>query len=160
MILSAGWASRSTCMVSLLTIPASPFLKHDSNGLWEYSPLLCAAGLVNGIIFMQQAIMRLWSGIPELTLVLHLHNILVKREYLKKEVKLYAVLETLCKISFFPKGIVKDIFSDVLTAQIVLGRNNTSSLRQRQAVSRHSTKDIYQLLDPGLNRCSRPNQGS
>ncbi|KAF2712349.1 hypothetical protein K504DRAFT_371948 [Pleomassaria siparia CBS 279.74] len=80
-----NWLGESKYMHGLTTIPASRFSKHNANGMWEYSPLLCAAGLVEGLILVQRVVMKLWDKIPEPTLALHLHNMLVKKGYLKRE---------------------------------------------------------------------------
>ncbi|CAO2658337.1 Nn.00g060600.m01.CDS01 [Neocucurbitaria sp. VM-36] len=145
-----SWLGESKYMYGLTTIPASRFSKYNANGLWEYSPLLCAAGLVEGLVLVQRLIMNMWDKIPEPTLALHLHNMLVKKGYLKKEVGLYATLESLLEDSFFPEGIPTDGFSDALVARVGQGRNDNASLRQ--AVARDMTKDIHQLLDPNFNR--------
>jgi hypothetical protein len=152
---SVNWLGETKYMYGLTTIPASRFSKHNANGLWEYSPLLCAAGLVEGLVLVQRVVMNLWDTIPEPTLALHLHNMLLKKGYLKKEVGLYATLESLLQDSFFPEGIPNDGFSDALVARVGQGRNDRALLRQRQAVGRDMTKDIHQLLDVNFNRFFR-----
>jgi hypothetical protein len=67
--------------------------------------LLCATGLVEGLVIVQRVIMQLWDKILEPTLALHLHNMLVKQGYLKKEVGLYTTLKDLFPDSFFPNGV-------------------------------------------------------
>jgi hypothetical protein len=146
-----NWLGESKYMYGLKTIPPSRFSKHNANGLWEYSPLLCAAGLVEGLVIMQRVGMQLWDCIPEPTLLLHLHNMLVKKGYLKREVGLYATLAGLLQDSFFPKGVPTSEFHDALVAQADRLRNNRASLRQRQAVGRDMSNSIHQLLDPNLN---------
>ena len=76
-----NWLGESKYMHGLTTIPASRFSKRRTNGLWEYSPLLCGAGLVEGLVLVQRVMMSLWDHIPESTLALHLHNMLVKKGY-------------------------------------------------------------------------------
>ncbi|KAF1362383.1 hypothetical protein EJ07DRAFT_174786 [Lizonia empirigonia] len=145
-----NWLGESKYMYGLTNIPASQFSKYNANGLWEYSPLLCAAGLVEGLVLVQRVVMQLWDRIPEPTLALHLHNMLVKKGYLKREVGLYATLEDLFQDSFFPNGVPTSGFHDALVKRVGQ-RNDRASFRQRQAVSRDITKDIYQLLDPNFN---------
>lgn len=41
-----NWLGESKCMHGLKTIPPSRFPHANANGLWEYSPFLCGAGLV------------------------------------------------------------------------------------------------------------------
>lgn len=129
--------------------------KHNANGLWEHSPLLCAAGLVEGLILVQRVAMNLWDKIPEPTLALHLHNMLVKKGYLEKVVGLYATPEDLFQDSIFPKGIPSNGFSEALVTQVGQRWNDHVTLRQREALSRDPTKDIHHLLDANFNRFFR-----
>jgi hypothetical protein len=108
---------------------------------------------------MQREIMNLWDDIQEPALALHLHNMVVKKAYLQKEVGLYSTIEDLFESSFFPNGIANDNFSDALVAQTVLGRNDRSSLHQRQALVRNTSKDIYQLLNLSLDRFFKTKAG-
>jgi hypothetical protein len=147
-----NWLGESKYMYGLTTIPVSRFSAHNANGLWEYSPLLCAAGLVEGLVLIQRVMMKLWDDIPEPTLALHLHNMLVKKGYLKREVGLYATLESLFQDSFFPAGVPADGFSDALGARVMQGRNESTTHRQRQALGRDMAKDAHQLLDADLNQ--------
>jgi hypothetical protein len=111
---------------------------------------------VEGLVIVQRVIMQLWDKILEPTLALHLHNMLVKQGYLKKEVGLYTTLKDLFQDSFFPNGVPTDGFLADLLAQTARGRNDrTSLLRQRQAVSRDVTSDVHQLLNPDFNRFFR-----
>jgi hypothetical protein len=103
--------------------------------------------------------MNLWDDIQEPALALHLHNMVVKKAYLQKEVGLYSTIEDLFESSFFPNGIANDNFSDALVAQTVLGRNDRSSLHQRQALVRNTSKDIYQLLNLSLDRFFKTKAG-
>ncbi|KAF2821703.1 hypothetical protein CC86DRAFT_426064 [Ophiobolus disseminans] len=113
-------------------------IHHNANGLWEHSPLLCATGLVEGLIPVQCVTMALWDQIPEPTLAIHLHNML---SHLQD--------------SFFPEGIPTERFSAALVARVGQGRMDRASLRQRQAMSRDMTNDIHQVLDVRFNRFYR-----
>jgi hypothetical protein len=138
-------------MYGLKNIPASRFSKHNSNGLWEYSPFLCASGLVEGIILVQRVVMDMWDRIPEPTLAIHLHNMLVKKGYLKEKVGIYAKLEELLQEWFFSNGVPNDNFSEALVARLGQRSNNRALQRQREAVSRDNTKNIHNLLDAKFN---------
>lgn len=150
-----NWLGEAKYKYGLTNIPPSRFSKHNANGLWEYSPLLCAAGLVEGIILVQRFMMTLWDRMPEPTLALHLHNMLVKRGFLKKEVGLYASLESLLGDSFFPDGVPSDNFNQALIARTSERRGDRDLQRQRQMVGRGATTNIHQILDPHLNRFFR-----
>lgn len=146
-----NWLGESKYMYGLNTIPPSRFTQHNANGLWEFSPLLCAAGLVEGLVLVQRATMRLWDEIPEPTLAIHLHNMLVKKGYLDREVGLYATTANLLQDSFFPKGVPSSAFHDALIERVGQRHNRQSSLLQRQRIARDMSTDIHQLLDVNFN---------
>ncbi|ORX97348.1 hypothetical protein BCR34DRAFT_578009 [Clohesyomyces aquaticus] len=145
-----NWLGESKYMYGLNTIPASRFSKHNANGLWEYSPLLCATGMVEALVLTQRLSMMMWDRLPEPTLVIHLHNMLVQKGYLKKPVGLYENLQELLTDSFFPHGVPTSRFYDTLVKRVQL-RQDRTSLRERQAVGRDASKDIHEILDPTLN---------
>ncbi|KAF2035259.1 hypothetical protein EK21DRAFT_97002 [Setomelanomma holmii] len=145
------WLGESKYMYGLTAIPPSRLSRHNANGLWEYSPLLCATGLVDGLVLVQRIMMQFWDRIPEPILALHLHNMLVKKGYLKRQVGLYATLESLLRDSFFPDGIPSSDFADALVAQTGRLRPNRPFQRERQAVARDMTKDIHRVLNPEFN---------
>ncbi|KAL6705611.1 hypothetical protein ACN47E_006558 [Coniothyrium glycines] len=147
-----NWLGESMYKFGLTTIPASRFSKHNANGLWEYSPFLCGAGLIEGLVLMQRVAMLLWDQIPEPTLVLHLHNMLVKKGYLSREVGLFATIESMMQDSFFPEGVPDNNFSDALVALTKQGRGERNALRQRKALDRNMANNPHRVLDPQFNR--------
>lgn len=145
-----NWLGESKYMHGLTTIPPSRFSKYNANGLWEFSPLLCAAGLVEGLVLAQRITMMMWDQIPEPTLALHLHNLLVRKGYIRKPIGLYATLQEMLQDSFFPEGVPDSKFYDALFGRVHL-RNDPASLRRRREVGRDLRKDIHQVLDVSLN---------
>jgi hypothetical protein len=139
-------------MYGLNTIPPSRFTKYNANELPEYSPLICAAGLVEGLILVERYMMIMWDRMPEPTLALSLHNMLVKRGFLEKEVGLYATLESLLRDSFFPDGVPTDNFAQALVDRTSQGRGDSTLRNQRLIVSRDMNTDIHQLLNAHFNR--------
>lgn len=125
-------------MYGLEAIPPSRFSKHNANGLWEYSPLLCAAGLVEGLVLSQKISMFMWDRMTEPTLVIHLHNMLVQTGYIKDPIELYATFQRLLEQSFFPDGVPTSDFYGALIKQLQV-RNDPSLLRKRRA---HHIMDI------------------
>ncbi len=143
-----NWLGESKYMYGLKTLPPSRFSKHHANGLWEYSPLLCGAGLVEGLILQQRIVMLMWDKqLSEPTLAVHLHNMLVKKGYLEK-VGIYTALEGFLKESFFPNDVPDSRFYDTLM-KLISGPNNRT---QAQTVARDETRDTHQLLDVRLNK--------
>ncbi|KAL7795378.1 hypothetical protein V8C37DRAFT_374320, partial [Trichoderma ceciliae] len=88
----------------LAAILPSRFSTTNSNGVWDYSPFFCGAGLAEGLELTYRSVMILWDGMREPMLVLHLHNMLVHRGYLKRPVTLYSRLEVMFADSFFLGG--------------------------------------------------------
>ena len=145
-----NWLGESKYMYGLDTIPPSRFSKSNANGLWEYSPLLCASGLVEGLVLAQRVAFLLWDRIPEPTLAFHLHNMLVKRGYIQRPIGLYSTLENLLEDSIFPEGVPESNFFEALLSRTQLS-NYRATIRQRSAAARNSGTDIHKLMDIGLN---------
>lgn len=89
---------------SLSALLPSRFASSNPNGAWDYSPFLCGAGLAEGLELLYRGIMALWEGMPEPTLIIHLHNMLVQKGYLKREISLYSGLGMVFSDSFFLGG--------------------------------------------------------
>ncbi|KAL6700868.1 hypothetical protein J3F84DRAFT_133002 [Trichoderma pleuroticola] len=83
----------------------SRFAATNPNGVWDYSPFFCGAGLAEGLELTYRSIMVLWDRMREPMLVLHLHNMLVQKGYLKKPITMYARLEALFAESFYAGGV-------------------------------------------------------
>lgn len=150
-----NWLGESKYMHGLNTIPASRFSNTNSNGLWEYSPFLCAIGLMEGLEIAYLSSMKLWDQIPEVVLAVHLHNMLVQKGYITRRIGLYGSLEELFSNSFFVDG--KAPTSDFVGA--LLARVNQTGARrvqsERHAFTRtaaRSAVDIHGLLDFKGNR--------
>ncbi|RFU81236.1 hypothetical protein TARUN_983 [Trichoderma arundinaceum] len=88
----------------LATTLPSRFSTTNPNGVWDYSPFFCGAGLAEGLELMYQSVMVLWDGTREPMLVIHLHNMLVQRGYLKRPITLYSRLGIMFSDSFFLGG--------------------------------------------------------
>lgn len=89
---------------SLSALLPSRFATTNPNGAWDYSPFFCGAGLAEGLELLYRSAMTLWEAMQEPMLVLHLHNMLVQRGYLKQAISLYGCLEVIFSDSFFSGG--------------------------------------------------------
>lgn len=96
------WLGESKYKNGLEAIPPSRFSHVNSNGLWDYSPFLCGVGLEEALDLAYVPAMLIWDDIPESTMVLHLHNMLVQEGYIKEPNGLLGVLEQLSQIAFSP----------------------------------------------------------
>jgi hypothetical protein len=76
-----NWLGESKYMYGLTDIPPSRFSNTNSNGLWEYCPSLCGAGLSEGLELAYGMGLFIWDNVPEPMCILHLHNMLVQRPY-------------------------------------------------------------------------------
>jgi hypothetical protein len=105
--------------VGIPGIPPSRFSSTNENGLWVYSPFLCGTGLMESLELTYLAGMGIWERIPEPMLLIHLHNMLVKKAYLKKPDSLFQSLERLFAQGFFIGGKVPSSkFWDALQARL------------------------------------------
>ena len=88
-----NWLGESKYMHGLTSIPPSRFSNSNTNGLWEYSPFLCGAGLVEALELAYGTGLAIWDNVPEPMCIIHLHNMLVKKGYITRPVGLYATVE-------------------------------------------------------------------
>jgi hypothetical protein len=99
-----SWLGESKYMHGLNTIPPSRFSNTNANGLWEYSPFLCGAGLKEALELAYILGVMIWDRIPEVVLLIHIHNMLVERGYLSRPVGLYNTLAEVFPNAFFLNG--------------------------------------------------------
>jgi hypothetical protein len=150
-----NWLGESKYMYGLKTIPPSRFSNTNSNGLWEYSPFLCGAGLIEGLELAYGMNFLIWDRMPEPMCLIHLHNMLVQKGYINQEIGLYASLQQLFPTAFFADGKVPT--SDFMGAFLAVC-SETGSRRatfQRRAIRRTVSRtavDIHGLLDMNSNR--------
>ena len=150
-----NWLGESKYMYGLQTIPPSRFSNTNANGLWEYSPFLCGVGLVEALELAYGMNFLVWDRIPEPMCLIHLHNMLVQKGYIRQPIGLYAALQDLFPTAFFADG--KVCISDFNGAFLAV-INETGSRRatfQRRGISRTAARtavDIHGLLDMNANR--------
>lgn len=149
-----NWLGESKYMYGLQTIPPSRFSNTNANGLWEYSPFLCGVGLVEALELAYSMSFLVWDRIPEPMCLIHLHNMLVQKGYIRQPIGLYATLQDLFPTAFFADGkVCTSDFNGAFLAII----NETGSRRatfQRRGISRTAATavDIHGVLDMNANR--------
>lgn len=148
------WLGESKYMYGLNTIPPSRFSNSNTNGLWEYSPFLCGVGLMEGLELAFRTTMMLWDRIPEPMMLVHLHNMLVQKGYITKDVGLYASMETLFPTAFFADGKPPTSNFDKALLDQISETGSRRAVFRRRAVTRmaHSATDIHGLLNLEMNR--------
>lgn len=145
----------SKYMHGLKTIPPSRFSNSNSNGLWEYSPFLCGAGLMEALDLAYCMNFLIWDRMPEPMCIIHLHNMLVQKGYISKEIGLYAALQELFATAFFAHGKVptSDFSRDFSAVCSETGSRRVTF--QRRAISRSVSRtavDLHGLLNLDVNR--------
>ncbi|CAG9988105.1 unnamed protein product [Clonostachys byssicola] len=95
------WLGETKYKYGLNTIPPSRFTSTNANGLYEYSPFLCGAGLLEGLELAYLIGVYIWDTAPELAMVIHLHNMLEKKGFLKNPVGLWSSIAGLFASSLF-----------------------------------------------------------
>jgi hypothetical protein len=150
-----NWLGESKYMHGLTNIPPSRFSNTNANGLWEYSPFLCGVGLMEGLEIAYLAGMMVWERLPEPMMIIHLHNMLVKKGYFKKPVGLYATLEQLFAPAFFLDG--KAPSSDFSAAFLARMRAVTSTRKKWDIARKLATKehDIHRMMTVEAHRFFR-----
>lgn len=135
----------------LQTIPPSRFV--NTNGLWEHSPYLNACGLVEALEIAYGSSMVLWDRLDEPLCLLHLHNLLVVRGYIKEPVGLWATLDHLFADVFYKTGTAptRDFYAAFM--ERYQHSDDRRSTATRGATVR--TGSLSMLLDGDTNRLYR-----
>ncbi|KAG7291176.1 hypothetical protein NEMBOFW57_001188 [Staphylotrichum longicolle] len=147
-----NWLGESKYMYGLNSIPPSRFSDTNANGLWEYSPFLCGAGLMEGLELAYLAGMAVWERLSEPIVLIHLHNMLLKKGYLKKPVGFFASLEQLFAPAFFVGGkLPSSKFSDAFMARI---RAATSKRKEWDTARKSAAQehDLHRIMAVDANR--------
>ncbi|KAK4210691.1 hypothetical protein QBC37DRAFT_447678 [Rhypophila decipiens] len=147
------WLGESKYMHGLNTIPPSRFSKSNSNGLWEYSPMLCGTGLTEALVLAYEFGLWAWDRTPEVTYLIHLHNMLYKRGFIRQPVGLFASIEEMFPECFYPGGKIPDSdFDQVLFRHVARANRNDRSLTlQRKAAARTAGNNLSKLFSAELN---------
>lgn len=149
------WLGETKYMYGLTTIPPSRFSNTNTNGLWEYSPFLCGVGLMEALELAYGMNLLIWDRMPEPICLIHLHNMLVQKGYIKQEIGLYAAMQGLFPTAFFADG--KAPTSDFGGAFLAVC-SETGSRRatfQRRIITRTVTRtatELHGLLNMNMNR--------
>ncbi|TFA98281.1 DNA repair protein rad13 [Trichoderma ghanense] len=148
------WLGESKYMSGLATLPPSRFSNSNPNGLWEYSPFLCGAGLAEGLELVYRFGLALWDQMPEPMLTVHLHNMLVQKKYLERPIGLLAALENTFPTAFFADGRVPTSnFTQALSSHI--GKTGTHFEQRRRAARKRGANTTHAMLDVAANRFFR-----
>ncbi|KAL6879062.1 hypothetical protein J3F83DRAFT_711811 [Trichoderma novae-zelandiae] len=90
----------------LVQMPAalpSRFSATNANGLWDYSPFLCGAGLAEALELSYRCAMMLWDKLRELLLVVYLHGMLSAHGYIEEPLRMFIQLDVMFHESFFSR---------------------------------------------------------
>ncbi|KAI1134875.1 hypothetical protein F5Y05DRAFT_194026 [Hypoxylon sp. FL0543] len=155
----AHWLGTSKYRYGLETIPPSRFSSTNSNGLWEYSPFLCGVGLMDALELAYLAGIYIWDRVPEVTMLVHLHNMLVVKRYISPPVNLYSTLQALYPTAFFAGGKVPSFdaracdFRDAFLARThKRSSHRVGSDRHSIARAIRESPDGHGMLNPDANR--------
>lgn len=152
------WLGESKYMSGLTTIPPSRFTSSNSNGLWEYSPYLCGAGLLEALKLSYDLNFFFWDKIPEPMCIVHIHNMLVQKGLLEKPIGLYGTFQVLFQTEFFDEGKVPTTnFYDAFLA-VCRKTGSRRATFEQQAFRRQALRTdsgIHGVLSPKLNRFFR-----
>ncbi|KAL0940552.1 uncharacterized protein CTRU02_203315 [Colletotrichum truncatum] len=147
-----NWLGESKYMYGLNMIPPSRFSNSDANGLWEYSPFLCGVGLMEGLELSYRAAMFLWEALPEPTMLIHLHNMLVQKGYIAEPVGLYASLQEVLSRGFFVDSEAPTSnFHTALSDRIRNAKFSSRSTRFDAPASAHREPGVHSMLDVQAN---------
>ncbi|KAI0396786.1 hypothetical protein F5Y17DRAFT_59142 [Xylariaceae sp. FL0594] len=135
-----NWLGESKYASGLNTIPPSRFSSTNPNGLQDYSPYLCGAGLAEGLVDAYRYGILILDKIPEAILLVHLHNMLVQKGYIAETIGLYGTFEELFPTAFYADG--KAPSSNFGEAFLVV---NTRKVQNRHRHARTSIEEVKKL---------------
>ncbi|CAG9953236.1 unnamed protein product [Clonostachys rosea f. rosea IK726] len=132
-------------MYGLNKIPSSRFTSTNANGLYEHSPFLCSAGLLEGLELAYLIGIYIWDTAPELTMAIHLHNMLEKKGFLKKPIGLWSSIAGV---------FVSSLFANTKTPPTSLAQAFLDHAQRRDIRARARNKsaaDLVGALNPKAN---------
>lgn len=130
-----------------LPVP-SRFEANDSQGLHEYCPYLCGAGLAESLELSAQMGLHLWDNLLEIVFIIHIHNMLIQKGALHKPIRLYQLLQDMYPVAFFKDG--KPPTRNFLNA--VVERVNADRRELRVELQRHRQRNNLQLNNMELDK--------
>ncbi|KAK8093568.1 hypothetical protein PG997_000253 [Apiospora hydei] len=138
---------------------SSRFARFDTNGLWQFSSVLCGAALLEALAISNTLGIGLWDEMAEPILLMHIHNMMLQTGYIEEPIATYATLPGLFYPDMFKDG--KPPLSELDEAMLehLDARYGKAPKRQRprrQAVPKTATEfyrmlnaDDYQRRKPG-----------
>lgn len=150
-----NWLGESKYMYGLTDIPPSRFSSTNSNGLWEYCPFLCGAGLSEALELTHSMALRIWDSVPEPMCVIHLHNMLFQKGLLSRPIGLWSSVVQLFQNTVFVDGKVPTSHFVQAFERLIGGQRSRRDFFQSRAKGRRFSRDstdLHDLLDPSVNR--------
>ncbi|KAI0105575.1 hypothetical protein F4776DRAFT_471374 [Hypoxylon sp. NC0597] len=157
----AHWLGTSKYNYGLKTTTSSRFSNTDSNGLWEYSPFLCGVGLMDALELAYLVGISIWDRVPEITMLMHLHNLLVVKRYISQPLNLYAALQAIEPTAFFADGKIPSFdsracdFRDAFLARTREHGSHRIDFERPSIVRAIRKGDVRTILNPDANRFSK-----
>ncbi|KAK3324911.1 hypothetical protein B0H66DRAFT_636443 [Apodospora peruviana] len=129
-----NWLVDSKYKFGLDGIATLRFSNTNTNGLWEYNPI-CHSALLQ---HQHQRPVGAWHRLLQIMLLVHLHNMLVKKGYIHTPLGLYGTVEHLFRERFFKDGQVP--FSNFAEALVHRQQMESFSPQQMTQPGSHEHK--------------------
>ncbi|KAI0378712.1 hypothetical protein F5Y04DRAFT_290860 [Hypomontagnella monticulosa] len=131
----------------------SRFSDTDPNGLWEYSPFLCGVGLMEALEYAHVIGMYVWDQVHEAMLLVHLHNMLVKKGYISEPINVFRNLEIFFPTEFFPGGKTPSSnFHKTLLKSLQRGRHRVITDEPSLKIAFYGYVGMNEALNPEKNQ--------
>ncbi|KAK8134925.1 hypothetical protein PG984_006937 [Apiospora sp. TS-2023a] len=127
----------------------------STDGIWEHSPFVCGAGLLEILDTFYSIGLSLLNNTPEVLMVIHLHNMLVQQGFLKEPVELYTTMTQWLAPSFFgDRGSPTSGFAELFLncTKVIDGRNEATEGQSSKREASKTTTEIHRNLDLEANR--------
>ncbi|CAG9987568.1 unnamed protein product, partial [Clonostachys byssicola] len=147
-----GCLGRTILAAGLDTIPTSRFADTDVNGLYNYSPFQCGVGSLEALELSYLVSTYIWDQVPEPLMLLHLHNMVVKKGYLKTPVELWLALEQIFGEALFPTGKAPTSrFAQTFSSHCKNVQAQGSAARATKLKAAKNANNALSMLDPESN---------
>jgi hypothetical protein len=147
-----GCLGQTILAAGLDTIPTSRFADTNANGLYDYSPFQCGVGSLEALELSYLVSTYIWDQVPEPTMLIHLHNMVVKKGYLKTPLELWLALEKIFAEALFPTGKAPTSkFAQTFSSHAKNVQPKSSTARAMKLKSSRNANHILGLLDPKSN---------
>ncbi|KAK7949176.1 uncharacterized protein PG986_010062 [Apiospora aurea] len=130
---------------------SSRFARFDTNGLWQFSPVLCGAALLEALDISHSLGIGIWDETAEPILMMHVHNMLLQMGYIEEPIEVYSKLPEMFYPEMFQDGKpplsgIAQSMLDHIDSRFGKAPSKRPRSTRRQVIPKSAT-EAYRMLD-------------